>query len=154
MATAKETPSSPPAAPAPSRIARVAVTLRQNYGSKMAGARIEVELSEYERLRAAKPGGEGFTFPVMISDADARAEDQARRAAEEQAQKQAQKADLERSTADGWAEWQRRAAEITKVNQVAQQRALHEQLTGTAGPVDPAEQAKQFQERVAAGRAG
>lgn len=143
-------PSAPAAAP---REKMIAVTLRENYGRKLAGARIEVTEKEYQRCRRSD-GKAGWLFPIMISDADARSEEEKRTAADKASQDKRAAADTDRATSDGWQRYRQRAAEILKAKQIEDQRTLHAQLIGAAtGAPDPAEVDRQFKERVASGRA-
>ena len=123
-----------------------------NYGSHLPGSIVEVTEKEYQRLRE-EDGAGGYRFPVLISQADADALAAMARESEEQAHRARVAADTDRATSEGWAEHQRRAAELFDARRVEDQRRRHAILIGGEAPViDPAEQQRRFDENVRAGR--
>jgi len=138
-----------PAAPVAPRM--VQVTLRQNYGRRLAGQRCEVEPAEYNRLRVASGDGT-FTYPVMISDEHLKVEEAAREAADKAALAARRQADVETSTADGWADYQRRAADVLKAQQAEDHKRIAGAMLGKPEEIDPSKQRAEFEQRVAMGR--
>ena len=150
---AKDTPTpSPAAGTTPKAEKMITVTLRENYGRRIVGARIEVEEREYNRLRLSDGQG-GFTYPVMISDADAAAEDKARADAEKARNAERAARDTDRATSDGWAKYQQKSMQMVAARRQAEELERQRIATGLAKP-DQAEVDRQYRERVAGSRAG
>ena len=120
-----------------------------NYGSHRVGETITVPEQEYHRLRKTDGDG-GFLFPVMISQADADALAAKKQAEQDKAR--AANIDLDRSTSEGWADYQRKAGEILAAQRIKEQKAQQAILVGEAQPADPEEAARKFREHVSAGR--
>jgi hypothetical protein len=124
----------------------------QNYGRHLVGAFVEVEEREYHRLRKSDGAG-GYTFPVLISQADADALAAKERDARAKAESARAASDTDRHTAEGWAEYQRKASEVLAAKRIEEQRATQAALLGEQqAAIDPNELARRFAENVAAGR--
>ena len=118
----------------------------QIYGPHRVGEVIDVTEQEYARL--AGPDG---THPILISQADADALAAKQRAAADQSR--ASTPDTDRTTSQGWADYQRQAGEILAAKRIADQNRQNALLTGQAQTAeDPADVARRFQQNVAAGR--
>lgn len=145
MANEKQQPANPTAP----KMVRARVV--SNYGRHIPGALVEVSEAEYSRLRDRDPAG-GHRFPVLISQVDADALEAKRRADEEKARAAHAAADTERSTSEGWADYQNRASEELAAKRVEEQRRQQAILTGAPVAEDPETARARFQENVAAGR--
>ena len=120
-----------------------------NYGHFRVGETITVPEHEYHRLRKVDAAGD-YSFPVMISQADADALAARKLAVEDKAR--AANIDLDRSTSEGWSDYQRKAGEILAAQRIKDQKAQQAILVGEAKPEDPEEVARKFREHVAVGR--
>jgi len=115
---AEKPPTSKPqtATKAPEPMVQVKVV--SNYGSHAIGSTVEVTLREYNRLRSPvldKDGEETgrFTYPILISREHEAERDAA--AAEKDKAERARRSQGEQATAPGWAEYERRALDIVRI---------------------------------------
>ena len=140
----------PPPSPAPKTVKARVVS---NYGNAQPGAIVTVEEREYNRLRVFADGA--FCFPVLITQADADAVATRKQATDAKAVAARAAEDLERSTSDGWADYQQKASSIVAAQRVAEQKRQHALLTGEKEEdpaVTAAAVAQRFADNVSAGR--